>query len=78
MVTFGAWTMDWWAWMTDEARRIAWKARQLGYRAVVLGQASEEHWDALRILLGAEHVAPLVLADAVDLMQAFEQGEVTP
>lgn len=58
--------------VTAEVRRVARRARRLGYRAVVLGNATEEHWAALRVLLEAEDVPDRVLADVVDAVLAFE------
>lgn len=59
--------------MNADVRRIARRARRLGFRAVVLGNATEEHWQALRVLFDAEDVSDRVLADAVDAMLAYEQ-----
>lgn len=59
--------------MSAEARRIARRARRLGYVATGLGNATESHWDALRILLEAEDASLLELADAVDLLIADEE-----
>lgn len=62
--------------MHDDARRIARRAKRLGYRSVTLGQATERHWEALRIVLGCEDAEPIVLADAVDWLQRIEQESV--
>jgi len=56
-----------------EVQRIARRARLLGYSAVTLGNATEHHWEALRVLLAAEDATDLLLADVVDAMLAHEQ-----
>jgi hypothetical protein len=63
-----------WRRMAD-ALTIARTARELGYRACTLGNATEKHWGALRVILGAENVPALVLADAVDLLLKWESPE---
>lgn len=59
--------------MSAEARRIARRARRLGYAAVTLGNATDSHWDALRVVLSADDASLLELADAVDCLLADEE-----
>lgn len=55
-----------------EAQRIARRARQLGYRAVTLGNATEEHWLALRVVLDCENADDTTLVEVVEEMLRHE------
>lgn len=58
--------------MSAEARRIARRARRLGYRAVTLGNATQDHWQALRIVLDCEDADDATLVEVVELVLAHE------
>lgn len=59
--------------MSEEVRRIARRARRLGYKSVTLGQWTNADWDAFRQLIDAPDVPDIMLADAVDTLQDWEQ-----
>lgn len=55
-----------------EAQRIARRARRLGFRAVTLGNATEVHWSALRVVLDCELADDATLVEVVESMLAYE------
>lgn len=58
--------------MTATVRRIARRARRLGYRSVTLGNATDEHWQALRVVLDCETATDAELVEVVEAVLAYE------
>lgn len=63
--------------MTDDqlVRRLAFRARRLGWTAADLAAQSDDQWERTRIVLGADDASDRVLADVVDLILAWEESE---